>query len=192
MNNYKLRTIGLLGVVFLLMASLDVLAQSNVGKPINTEKQMIYNFTVEDSQGQAVSLSDYKGKTLLIVNVASKCGYTKQYAPLEAMYQRLKEKGFVILGFPCNQFAGQEPGTNEEIQAFCQLNYGVQFPVFAKLNVNGNDAHPLYTYLKAETGGDRIKWNFNKFLIDKAGNVIRRYASGDDLEALEQDIIKIL
>lgn len=192
MNNYKLRTIGLLGVVFLLMASLDVLAQSNVGKPINTEKQMIYNFTVEDSQGQAVSLSDFKGKTLLIVNVASKCGYTKQYAPLEAMYQRLKEKGFVILGFPCNQFAGQEPGTNEEIQAFCQLNYGVQFPVFAKLNVNGNDAHPLYTYLKAETGGDRIKWNFNKFLIDKAGNVIRRYASGDDLEALEQDIIKIL
>jgi glutathione peroxidase len=192
MNNYKLRTIGLLGVVFLLMASLDVLAQSNVGKPINTEKQMIYNFTVEDSQGQAVSLSDYKGKTLLIVNVASKCGYTKQYAPLEAMYQRLKEKGFVILGFPCNQFAGQEPGTNEEIQAFCQLNYGVQFPVFAKLNVNGSDAHPLYTYLKAETGGDRIKWNFNKFLIDKAGNVIRRYASGDDLEALEQDIIKIL
>lgn len=192
MNNYKLRTIGLLGVVFLLMASLDVLAQSNVGKPINTEKQMIYNFTVEDSQGQAVSLSDYKGKTLLIVNVASKCGYTKQYAPLEAIYQRLKEKGFVILGFPCNQFAGQEPGTNEEIQAFCQLNYGVQFPVFAKLNVNGSDAHPLYTYLKAETGGDRIKWNFNKFLIDKAGNVIRRYASGDDLEALEQDIIKIL
>lgn len=192
MNNYKLRTIGLLGVVFLLMASLDVLAQSNVGKPINTEKQMIYNFTVEDSQGQAVSLSDYKGKSLLIVNVASKCGYTKQYAPLEAMYQRLKEKGFVILGFPCNQFAGQEPGTNEEIQAFCQLNYGVQFPVFAKLNVNGSDAHPLYTYLKAETGGDRIKWNFNKFLIDKAGNVIRRYASGDDLEALEQDIIKIL
>lgn len=192
MNNYKLRTIGLLGVAFLLMASLDVLAQSNVGKPINTEKQMIYNFTVEDSKGQAVSLSDYKGKTLLIVNVASKCGYTKQYAPLEAMYQRLKEKGFVILGFPCNQFAGQEPGTNEEIQAFCQLNYGVQFPVFAKLNVNGNDAHPLYTYLKAETGGDRIKWNFNKFLIDKAGNVIRRYASGDDLEALEQDIIKIL
>lgn len=192
MNNYKLRTIGLLGVVFLLMASLDVLAQSNVGKPINTEKQMIYNFTVEDSQGQAVTLSDYKGKTLLIVNVASKCGYTKQYAPLEAMYQRLKEKGFVILGFPCNQFAGQEPGTNEEIQAFCQLNYGVQFPVFAKLNVNGSDAHPLYTYLKAETGGDRIKWNFNKFLIDKAGNVIRRYASGDDLEALEQDIIKIL
>ncbi|MGE4432555.1 MAG: glutathione peroxidase [Bacteroidales bacterium] len=153
---------------------------------------MIYNFTVEDSQGQAVSLSDFKGKTLLIVNVASKCGYTKQYAPLEAMYQRLKEKGFVILGFPCNQFAGQEPGTNEEIQAFCQLNYGVQFPVFAKLNVNGSDAHPLYTYLKAETGGDRIKWNFNKFLIDKAGNVIRRYASGDDLEALEQDIIKIL
>lgn len=192
MNKYKLRITGLLGVAFLLMASLDVLAQSNAGKPINTEKQMIYNFTVEDSQGQTVSLSDYKGKTLLIVNVASKCGYTKQYAPLEAMYQRLKARGFVILGFPCNQFAGQEPGTNEEIQAFCQLNYGVQFPVFAKLNVNGSDAHPLYTYLKAETGGDRIKWNFNKFLIDKAGKVIRRYASGDDLEALEQDIIKIL
>lgn len=192
MNQNILRITGLLGAAFFLMVSFDVLAQSNVGNPINTKNKMIYNFTVEDSKGQAVSLSDYKGKTLLIVNVASKCGYTKQYAPLEAMYQRLKEKGFVILGFPCNQFAGQEPGTNEEIQAFCQLNYGVQFPVFAKLNVNGSDAHPLYTYLKAETGGDRIKWNFNKFLIDKAGNVIRRYASGDDLEALEQDIIKIL
>lgn len=152
----------------------------------------LYGFTFENSKGKTVKMSDYKGKTLLIVNVASKCGYTKQYGPLEEMYKNYKEKDFVILGFPCNQFAGQEPGTNEEIQNFCQLNYGVTFPVFAKIDVNGKEAHPLYKYLKEKTGGDAIKWNFNKFLIDKKGNIVKRYSSGDSLKDLENDIKTIL
>ncbi len=147
-----------------------------------------YNFTFENSKGETVKMSDFKGKTILIVNVASKCGYTKQYGPLEEIYKNYKEKDFVILGFPCNQFAGQEPGTNEEIQNFCQLNYGVTFPVNAKIDVNGKNAHPLYKYLKEKTGGDAIKWNFNKFLIDKKGNIIKRYSSGDSLKDLENDI----
>jgi len=157
-----------------------------------TKQMSIYNFTFENSKGENTKLSDYKGKTLLIVNVASKCGYTKQYAPLEALYEKYKDKDFVILGFPCNQFGGQEPGTNEEIQSFCQLNFGVTFPVFGKIKVNGKDAHPLYQYLKEETGGAPIKWNFNKFLIDKNGKIIKRYLSGDSLEALEADIQAIL
>lgn len=152
----------------------------------------IYGFTVENSKGEIVNLSEYKGKTLLIVNVASKCGFTKQYGPLEALYKKFIDKNFVILGFPCNQFAGQEPGSNEEIQSFCQLNYGVTFPVFAKIKVNGKDADPLYKYLKENTGGAPIKWNFNKFLIDKEGNIIKRYLSGDSLDKLEQDIEAIL
>lgn len=152
----------------------------------------VYSFNVENSKGQTVSLADYKGKTLLIVNVASKCGFTKQYKPLEALYEKYADKDFVILGFPCNQFAGQEPGSNEEIQSFCQLNYGVTFPVFAKIKVNGKEAHPLYQYLKEQTGGARIKWNFNKFLIDKEGHIVKRYASSDSLEGLEVDIQAIL
>lgn len=156
------------------------------------KKMSVYSFKVEDSKGKTVQLSDYKGKTLLIVNVASKCGFTKQYTPLEAMYEKYKDKGLVILGFPCNQFLSQEPGTNEEIQSFCKLNYGVTFPVFGKIKVNGKDAHPLYQFLKDQTGGKSITWNFNKFLIDKNGNIIKRYASGDSLEGLEADILAIL
>jgi glutathione peroxidase len=152
----------------------------------------VYSFNVENSKGQTVSLADYKGKTLLIVNVASKCGFTKQYKPLEALYEKYANKDFVILGFPCNQFAGQEPGSNEEIQSFCQLNYGVTFPVFAKIKVNGEEAHPLYQYLKEQTGGARIKWNFNKFLIDKEGHIVKRYVSSDSLEGLEADIQAVL
>ena len=152
----------------------------------------IYQFSFEDSKGKVVSMSDYKGKTLLIVNVASKCGFTKQYAPLEAMYKKLADKGFVILAFPCNQFLGQEPGTNEEIQEFCSSTYGVEFPVFGKIQVNGSGAHPLYVWLKAQTGNGAIKWNFNKFLIDKEGKMVKRYDSGDSLDALEKDVIAIL
>jgi glutathione peroxidase len=137
-------------------------------------------------------MADFKGKTLLVVNVASKCGYTKQYTPLEALYKKYKDQGFIILGFPCNQFANQEPGTNEEIQAFCQLNYGVTFPIMSKIEVNGAGTHPLYAYLKDATGGDPIRWNFNKFLIDKQGSVIKRYQSGDSLEELEEDLKAIL
>lgn len=188
MKKLKLLT-GLL--LMALVASTIALAQTN--KPTKKVKKMsVYSFKVEDSKGDLVDLSTYKGKTLLIVNVASKCGFTKQYTPLEAMYKKYEDKGLVILAFPCNQFLFQEPGTNEEIQSFCQLKYGVTFPVFGKINVNGKEAHPLYKYLKDQTGGDSIKWNFNKFLLDKNGKIIKRYASGDSLEGLEADILAIL
>jgi len=182
------RQLWLLSLVFLLATFVN----SKNPVKLKTKTMSVYNFTVENSKGDKVNLADYKGKTLLIVNVASKCGFTKQYKPLEALYEKYKDKDFVILGFPCNQFAGQEPGSNEEIQSFCQLNYGVTFPVFGKLKVNGKEAHPLYVYLKEETGGGRIMWNFNKFLIDKNGKIIKRYLSGDSLEKLETDINAIL
>jgi glutathione peroxidase len=152
----------------------------------------VYPFKVEDSKGNVVNMESYKGKTLLIVNVASKCGFTKQYTPLEALFEKYKDKGLVILGFPCNQFGFQEPGSNEEIQEFCSLKYNVQFPVMGKIKVNGKDAHPLYKFLKEQTGGGAISWNFNKFLIDKNGKVVKRYASGDSLEGLETDIQGLL
>lgn len=162
-----------------------VYSQENVP---GENKPGIYDFTVEDSQGKSVSMAEYKNKTLLIVNVASKCGYTKQYEPLEELYKKYKDQDFLILGFPSNQFMNQEPGTNEEIQEFCRLNYGVTFPVLAKIEVNGDQAHPLYKYMKEQTGGAAIKWNFNKFLIDKKGNIVKRYLSGDSLKELENDI----
>jgi len=174
-----------------LFAGTNANAQDNKSTK-KVKKMSVYSFKVEDSKGNVVDLSSYKGKTLLIVNVASKCGFTKQYAPLEALYEKYKDQGLVILGFPCNQFAAQEPGTNEEIQSFCQLKYGVTFPVFGKIKVNGKEAHPIYQYLKEQTGGGSIKWNFNKFLLDKDGNIIKRYLSGDSLEGLETDIKAIL
>ncbi|MDD4641835.1 MAG: glutathione peroxidase [Bacteroidales bacterium] len=179
-----MRTI--LFTISLLIGGLTVVySQENIPDPKTPE---IYDFVVEDSQGNAISMSKYKNKTLLIVNVASKCGYTKQYEPLEELYKKYKDQGFLILGFPSNQFMNQEPGTNEEIQEFCRLNYGVTFPVLAKIEVNGDQAHPLYKYLKEQTGGAAIKWNFNKFLIDKKGNIVKRYLSGDSLKELEKDI----
>lgn len=136
----------------------------------------IYAFTVFDDKGNEVPLEKYRGKVILIVNVASKCGFTPQYDELEEIYQEYHDQGLEILGFPCNQFKGQEPGTNEEIQAFCRLNYGVTFPVLSKINVNGSDADPLYQYLtdKANGYGGKITWNFEKFLIDKHGNIAGR------------------
>jgi glutathione peroxidase len=171
----------------LMLNSLSLVAQTPVATTAG-----FYDFRVQDGQGKCLSMADFKGKTLLVVNVASKCGYTKQYTPLEALYKKYKDQGFIILGFPCNQFANQEPGTNEEIQAFCQLNYGVTFPIMSKIEVNGAGTHPLYAYLKDATGGDPIRWNFNKFLIDKQGSVIKRYQSGDSLEELEEDLKAIL
>lgn len=156
----------------------------------------VHEFSVTDAAGNDVKLADYKTKVVLIVNVASKCGFTKQYAGLETLYAKLKDKGLVILGFPCNQFGKQEPGTNEEIQQFCKLNYGVSFPVFAKIEVNGADAHPLYKYLKKEAPGiagtKAIKWNFTKFLIGPEGNVVKRYGSRETPEDLEKDILQLL
>ncbi len=155
----------------------------------------IYEFTMRDSFGDDIPFSTYEGKVLLIVNTASKCGFTPQFQGLQALYDEYQEKGLEILGFPCNQFAGQDPGTNEEIRSFCQINYGVTFPIFEKIKVNGKDAAPLYQYLKKQKSGalgSRISWNFTKFLVDRQGNVVGRYAPDVKPEDLKADIEKLL
>jgi glutathione peroxidase len=152
----------------------------------------VYEFAAKTIEGKEVSLSNYKGKALLVVNVASKCGFTPQYEGLEKLYKDYKDKGLEILGFPCNQFGAQEPGTEADIQSFCSLTYGVSFPMFAKVDVNGSNAHPLYKYLTHEKPGilgtEAIKWNFTKFLIGKNGEPIKRYGSADKPESLTGDI----
>ena len=152
----------------------------------------LFSFEVKAKDGKAVSLKQYEGKVVLVVNVASKCGFTPQYTGLEEIYKKFKDRGFVILGFPSNQFGSQEPGTNDEIQEFCQLNFGVTFPVMAKIDVNGKAADPVYQWLKAEAPGvlgtEFIKWNFTKFLIGKNGKVVKRYAPRDEPKDLEADI----
>lgn len=155
----------------------------------------IYDFTAESMDGTSQAFSDYKDKVLLIVNTASKCGFTPQFEGLEELYQQYKEQGLVVIGFPCNQFGSQDPGTNDEIGAFCQKNYGVSFPMMAKVDVNGADAHPVFKWLKDQKGGlltDGIKWNFTKFLIDSSGQVIDRYAPTTKPEAIKADIEQAL
>lgn len=155
----------------------------------------LYDITVNDWQGQPVSLSAYKGKALLIVNTATGCGHTPQYAGLQALYKKYHDKGFEILDFPCNQFAGQAPGTDVEINSFCTLNYNTTFPRFQKIKVNGKEESPLFTMLKEKRDGvpgGRIKWNFTKFLINRDGNVVKRFDPKDEPEALEQDIVALL
>ena len=155
----------------------------------------IYDFTVLNTKKEPISLAEYKGKVLLVVNTATGCGFTPQYEGLEALYKKYEGHGFVVLDFPCNQFAGQAPGTEEEIVNFCQLKYDVTFPQFAKIKVNGNEADPLYKWLKKQNGGllgSAIKWNFTKFLIDRDGNVIERYAPTTKPEDIEKDILKLL
>jgi glutathione peroxidase len=156
----------------------------------------IYDFTVEDIAGKKVSLKRYEGKVMLVVNTASECGFTPQYKGLEAIYEKLNAKGLEVLGFPCNQFGDQEPGSEDEIAAFCERNYGVTFPMFAKVDVNGERAAPLYKWLKKEKpgllGSEAIKWNFTKFLIDREGKVVARYAPKDTPESLQDDIKKLL
>lgn len=156
----------------------------------------IYDFSVKTITGEGQSISMYKNKVLLIVNVASECGYTPQYEGLEKLYQDYREQGLEILAFPCNQFGGQEPGTPTQIQNFCKVNFGVTFPLFAKIEVNGENADPLYVYLKSKAPGilgtEAIKWNFTKFLIDKKGNVITRYGSSTKPEEIRTDIEKLL
>jgi len=156
----------------------------------------IYDFTVKDIHGKPVKLDRYRGKVMLIVNTASECGFTPQYKGLEAMYEKLHDKGLEVLGFPCNQFGGQEPGAEKEIAQFCELNFGVTFPMFAKVDVNGDDAAPLYRFLKAEKpgllGSEGIKWNFTKFLVDREGNVVKRYAPNDTPESIAKDVEKAL
>lgn len=181
--------------VRLQLISLMLLTLSSVMSQNNNAKN-IYDFEVVTIDGEKVKLKEYKGKVVLLVNVASKCGLTKQYAGLEALYKKYKDQGLVILGFPCNQFMGQEPGTEEEIATFCTVNYGVTFPLFSKIEVNGDGAHPLYKYVKDKlpgTGKDAdIEWNFAKFLIDKKGNPLLRFHPKVKPEELTAEIEKLL
>ena len=155
----------------------------------------VLHYDMDRIDGSPENLSAYQGKVVLLVNVASKCGLTRQYEGLEALYEELKDEGFVILGFPANNFMGQEPGSNEEIAEFCRSTYGVQFPMFAKIDVNGDKALPLFDHLKREKPGllgASIKWNFTKFLVDRAGKVVARYGSTTSPGALSRDIEKLL
>jgi glutathione peroxidase len=156
----------------------------------------IYEFSANSLNGAPVDLASYRGKVLLIVNTASNCGFTPQYQGLEAVYQQFKDKGVEVLGFPCNQFGRQEPGSADEIGAFCEKNYGVTFPLFAKIDVNGDDTHPLFKHLKQQAPGlmgtEAIKWNFTKFLVKKDGTVYKRYAPQTEPKELMQDIEKLL
>ncbi len=156
----------------------------------------IYDFTVNDIRGHSVSLDAYRGKVLLIVNTASQCGLTPQYKGLESLYRDYRDKGLEILAFPCNQFGGQEPGSAEEISGFCEANYGISFPLFAKIDVNGKETAPLYQYLKEQApgllGSQRIKWNFTKFLVDRDGRVIKRFAPTDAPRVIEQELAALL
>jgi glutathione peroxidase len=152
----------------------------------------VYDYSARSIDGQEQPLSQYRGHPLLIVNVASKCGFTPQYAGLEALYRKYHERGLEVLGFPCDQFGHQEPGDEAQIKSFCSLTYGVSFPLFAKIKVNGADTHPLYRYLKQARPGvmglEAIKWNFTKFLIGKDGEALKRYAPADTPESLEADV----
>ncbi len=156
----------------------------------------IYQFKATNIKGIDQALEQYKGKVVLIVNTASKCGLTPQFKGLETLHETYQDKGLVILGFPCNQFAKQDPGSSEEIQEFCQMNYGVSFPMFEKIDVNGNDAHPLFQFLKSEAkgiaGSESVKWNFTKFLVNKEGEVVKRFAPKDAPKTLIKDIENLL
>jgi glutathione peroxidase len=156
----------------------------------------VYDFKAKGIDGKQIDLQQYQGKVLLIVNTASQCGFTPQYKGLEAVYEQFRDKGVEVLGFPCNQFGAQEPGTAEEIGAFCERNFGVTFPLFDKVEVNGDEAHPLFKHLKSEAPGlmgtEAIKWNFTKFLVRKDGTVYKRYAPQTEPKELMKDIEKLL
>ncbi|BFN14542.1 MULTISPECIES: glutathione peroxidase [Marinobacter] len=158
--------------------------------------ETIYSFSAKDIKGQEVSLDDYRGKVLLIVNTASKCGFTPQFEGLQSLHEELGERGFEVLGFPCNQFMNQDPGNDDAISQFCSLNYGVSFPMFAKIEVNGDGTHPLFRFLKREAkglmGSEKVKWNFTKFLVNREGQVVRRYAPTAKPADIRADIEKLL
>jgi len=181
----------LFGVIIMSFALISSFTISN-----NETAKSVYDFKVKTIDEEEISLSKYKGKVLLIVNVASECGFTGQYEGLQKLYEDYSEKGLVVLGFPCNQFGNQEPGTNKEIKSFCSTKYGVSFPMFDKIDVNGENAHPLYVYMKKVAAGDDepkdIKWNFTKFLIDKEGKVINRYSTTVKPKNIAKDIEDLL
>ncbi|MFE8071608.1 glutathione peroxidase [Marinobacteraceae bacterium S3BR75-40.1] len=156
----------------------------------------IYDIPVKDIKGQEKDLSDYKGQVLLIVNTASKCGFTPQFEGLQSIYKDYKDQGFSVLGFPCNQFLSQDPGSEDEISQFCSLNYGVDFPMFSKIDVNGDNTHPLFRFLKSQAkgvmGSEKVKWNFTKFLVNRDGEVVKRYSPQTKPDALRKDIEELL
>ncbi|MGM0622383.1 MAG: glutathione peroxidase [Campylobacterota bacterium] len=156
----------------------------------------IYDIEVKSISGEEFTMAKYKDKVMLIVNVASKCGFTSQYEGLQKLHQKYARQGLAILGFPCNQFLSQEPGTEEEIEEFCSINFGVSFDLFSKIDVNGENTHPLYKHLKENSkgllGSEAIKWNFTKFLVDKEGNILKRYAPSTKPSEIEEDILKLL
>jgi glutathione peroxidase len=158
-------------------------------------KNHFYQFTAKSLQGREISMESYKGKTILVVNTASECGFTPQYEGLENLYEKYSEKGLVILGFPCNQFGGQEPGDEKSIGEGCLVNYGVTFPMFSKIEVNGENAHPIYKFLRKELKGllgGQIKWNFTKFLIDATGKPVKRFSPATTPEKIEKYLVKLL
>jgi len=171
---------------------------TQAGEKMSKEKEAatFYDFNATSIIGEEISMSHYKGKVLLIVNVASKCGFTPQYEGLQKLYEAHQKEGLVILGFPCNQFSNQEPGSHKEIENFCNVNYHITFPLFEKIEVNGENAHPLYKFLKSEATGllgtESIKWNFTKFLVDQNGKVVTRYGSSTKPKEIEKEILKIL
>ena len=180
-------------IIFILGISTFIYSATKKSK--GEMNKTIYDFKVKTIDGKDKSLADYKGKVLLIVNTASECGYTPQYTGLQELYIKYKEQGFEVLGFPCNQFGGQEPGTNSEIKSFCSTYYSITFPMFEKIEVNGDNADALYKYLKSAQSGlitDDIKWNFTKFLIDKNGNPVDRYGSATTPESISKDIEELL
>lgn len=157
--------------------------------------ETIFDLTARSNKGTEVALKDFKGKTLLIVNTASKCGFTPQYKGLEALYEKYKDKGLIVLGFPCDQFAHQEPAGDEAIAQFCELNYGVTFPLMSKIEVNGAGAHPVFTFLRKKTRGlfgSSVKWNFTKFLVSGDGKTVKRFAPATEPRKLEADIARVL
>jgi len=179
--------------MYKLLTALLLTVTLNAGEPMQNH---FYDFNATSITGDLTSMSKYKDHVILVVNVASECGFTSQYEGLEKLYETYKNKGFTILGFPCNQFGGQESGTEQEIQNFCKLNFGVTFPLFQKIEVNGDNAHPLYKFLKSEATGflgtESIKWNFTKFLVDKKGKVLKRYGSSTKPMKIVKDIEKLL
>jgi glutathione peroxidase len=183
------KSLALMGAVVLSIACLSIVKAISLKSATPAPESAftsVYDFTMNDIDGKAVKLDTYKGKVVLIVNVASKCGYTPQYEGLQAVYAKYKDRGLVILGFPANNFLGQEPGSNEEIKQFCSLKYNVTFPLFSKISVKGEDKHPLYKFLTDKTTnpefGGEISWNFNKFLVDRSGKIVARFGSGDKPE----------
>jgi len=190
MSQGEIMIIKKLKKILILLSFMPLVVQSG------DKMQIFYDFNATDINGLKHNMSEYKGKVVLVVNVASKCGFTPQYEGLQELYKTYHDKGLEILAFPCNQFREQESGTHKEIQNFCQVNFGVTFPLFEKIEVNGDNTHPLYKFLKKEATGflgtQSIKWNFTKFLIDKDGNVIERFGSSTKSASIEEDIEELL